>query len=56
VFFTVFGQPIMHPMWPVWPLAALAMAILMVKPRPADLARSPAHNSDIIVIGRSLKS
>jgi hypothetical protein len=24
-------------------------------PRPADLARSPAHNSDIVVVGRSLK-
>jgi hypothetical protein len=25
------------------------------KPRPADLARSPAHNSGIVVVGRSLK-
>ena len=24
-------------------------------PRPADLARSPAHNSDIVVVGRSFK-
>ena len=25
------------------------------KPRPVDLARSPVHNSDIVVVGRSLK-
>jgi hypothetical protein len=24
-------------------------------PKPADLARSPAHNSDIVVVGRSFK-
>jgi hypothetical protein len=24
-------------------------------PRPADLGRSPAHNSDIVVVGRSFK-
>ena len=29
--------------------------IIGYTPRPADLARSPAHNSDIVVVGSSLK-